>query len=148
MRKLSVFSNQSFYGFFEIHPVSPGHFLVVPYRHVERVVDLFPNEWLDLKNALFQAILTIQRANLHQVYGKYMRAGYSNKVSQYCAEALILTDKYGKPQAYNHGINEGVAAGRTIHHLNWHIIPRYIGDVTDPTGGIRGVIPGKANYTR
>jgi diadenosine tetraphosphate (Ap4A) HIT family hydrolase len=57
-----------------------------------------------------------------------------------------IIDKKFKPQGYNIGINEGEAAGRTIHHLHIHIIPRYTGDVKNPRGGIRHVIPGKGNY--
>ena len=48
---------------------------------------------------------------------------------------------------YNHGNNDGVAAGRTIHHFHWHIIPRYNGDVENPRGGIRYIISGKGNYS-
>ncbi len=51
-----------------------------------------------------------------------------------------------KPDGYNIGINCGEAAGQTVMHLHVHVIPRYRGDVPDPTGGVRGVIPGKANY--
>jgi HKD family nuclease len=49
---------------------------------------------------------------------------------------------------YNIGINNGVAAGQTVHHLHVHIIPRRYGDVPDPRGGVRYVIPEKANYVR
>ena len=41
--------------------------------------------------------------------------------------------------------NVGAAAGQTIPHLHVHLIPRYHGDVEDPTRGVRSVIPGKAN---
>jgi superfamily II DNA or RNA helicase/diadenosine tetraphosphate (Ap4A) HIT family hydrolase/SOS-response transcriptional repressor LexA len=51
-----------------------------------------------------------------------------------------------KPDGYNIGINVGDAAGQTVHHLHVHLIPRYRGDVEDPRGGIRHVIPGKGNY--
>jgi diadenosine tetraphosphate (Ap4A) HIT family hydrolase len=46
----------------------------------------------------------------------------------------------------NVGVNVGDAAGQTIAHAHLHLIPRYTGDVPDPTGGVRGVIPGKASY--
>lgn len=57
-----------------------------------------------------------------------------------------LIDKKFKPHSYNIGVNEGEAAGRTIHHLHIHLIPRYTGDVKNPRGGVRNVIPGKGNY--
>ncbi|MFP4686573.1 MAG: HIT family protein [bacterium] len=46
----------------------------------------------------------------------------------------------------NIGINEGAAAGQTINHLHIHLIPRYQGDIEDPTGGVRGVIPSRQKY--
>lgn len=47
---------------------------------------------------------------------------------------------------FNIGINQGKAAGQTINHLHIHIIPRYNGDVSNPRGGVRGVIPEKQDY--
>ncbi len=50
------------------------------------------------------------------------------------------------PDGFNIGVNVGEAAGQTIPHLHFHVIPRYRGDVPDPRGGIRHVIPGRSNY--
>ena len=47
---------------------------------------------------------------------------------------------------FNVGMNSGEAAGQTINHAHVHLIPRRQGDVKDPKGGVRGVIPGKAAY--
>ena len=47
---------------------------------------------------------------------------------------------------FNLGINLGESAGQTVSHCHIHLIPRRSGDTDDPTGGVRGVIPGKANY--
>ena len=55
-------------------------------------------------------------------------------------------DKEFKPSGYNIGINIGEAAGQTVMHLHVHLIPRYEGDMSDPRGGVRGVIPEKQNY--
>jgi diadenosine tetraphosphate (Ap4A) HIT family hydrolase len=46
-----------------------------------------------------------------------------------------------QPPGYTIGVNEGKAAGRTVDHLHIHVIPRYFGDVPDPRGGIRQVLP-------
>lgn len=51
-----------------------------------------------------------------------------------------------QPDGFNVGFNAGPAAGQTVDHLHVHVIPRYRGDVPDPRGGVRHVIPGKGNY--
>ncbi|WP_163989671.1 DEAD/DEAH box helicase family protein [Pyxidicoccus caerfyrddinensis] len=51
-----------------------------------------------------------------------------------------------QPHGYNIGINVGQAAGQTVFHLHVHVIPRFTGDMADPRGGVRHVIPGKGNY--
>jgi diadenosine tetraphosphate (Ap4A) HIT family hydrolase len=56
-------------------------------------------------------------------------------------EAVLYLNQLHAPAGYNMGINEGVAAGRTIHHVHMHIIPRYEGDVKDPRGGLRLLVP-------
>lgn len=50
------------------------------------------------------------------------------------------------PDGYTIGINDGRAAGQTVPHVHLHLIPRHAGDVPDPRGGVRWVIPDKANY--
>lgn len=50
------------------------------------------------------------------------------------------------PSGYNIGINEGSAAGQTVSHLHVHLIPRFPGDTRDPRGGVRWVIPNRADY--
>jgi superfamily II DNA or RNA helicase/diadenosine tetraphosphate (Ap4A) HIT family hydrolase len=95
-------------------PVSPGHALVVPRRHVATWFEVTPEE-----QASFLKGIDIARQEIEKRY---------------------------KPDGFNIGINTGAAAGQTIPHLHVHLIPRYAGDVEDPRGGVRYVIPGKANY--
>ncbi len=66
------------------------------------------------------------------------------------ADLIDLTkqeiEKDHQPDGYNVGFNAGEAAGQTVAHLHIHVIPRYQGDLDDPRGGIRWVLPDKANY--
>jgi diadenosine tetraphosphate (Ap4A) HIT family hydrolase len=50
------------------------------------------------------------------------------------------------PDGFNIGINDGEIAGQTIMHLHIHLIPRFVGDVVDPQGGVRNLLPGKGPY--
>jgi diadenosine tetraphosphate (Ap4A) HIT family hydrolase len=58
---------------------------------------------------------------------------------------IVLTKKFN-PDGFNVGLNINAAAGQTIFHCHIHIIPRYNGDMEDPKGGVRGVIPSKQKY--
>jgi len=57
-------------------------------------------------------------------------------------------DEEFNPDGYNIGVNVGPAAGQSVFHVHIHIIPRYKGDVENPQGGVRHVIPKNAHYTR
>ncbi len=57
----------------------------------------------------------------------------------------LLEERF-HPDGYNVGININRSAGKTIFHVHIHVIPRYEGDMEDPAGGVRGVIPGKMKY--
>lgn len=100
--------------FRDAYPVSPGHTLVIPVRHVASFFDITPNE----RAAMF-ALLEAAKQRLHAEFS---------------------------PAGYNIGINDGAAAGQTVGHLHIHLIPRYTGDQRDPRGGVRWVIPEKADY--
>jgi diadenosine tetraphosphate (Ap4A) HIT family hydrolase len=50
------------------------------------------------------------------------------------------------PDGFNIGINDGATAGQTVMHLHIHLIPRYVGDMPDPRGGVRWIFPDKAAY--
>lgn len=56
--------------------------------------------------------------------------------------------KDGVCEGFNIGLNYGETAGQTIMYPHIHLIPRRTGDCTDPTGGVRNVIPGKGNYVK
>ena len=58
----------------------------------------------------------------------------------------ILQEKYN-PDGFNVGINVTKAAGQTISHVHIHLFPRYTGDVKNPEGGVRGVLPERRMYT-
>jgi superfamily II DNA or RNA helicase/diadenosine tetraphosphate (Ap4A) HIT family hydrolase/HKD family nuclease len=96
------------------YPVTEGHLLVVPKRHVPAWADLRPEE----RTALLNSVDMAQR---------------------------LLGDRYSL-DGFNVGFNEGAAAGQTVPHFHFHVIPRRHGDMADPTGGVRHVIPSKGNY--
>ena len=100
--------------FFDGFPVSPGHALIIPRRHVASFFDLYKEEQLDM-----------------------LRLADSVK--------SIIDERY-HPDGYNVGVNVGEVAGQSIFHVHMHIIPRYKGDVPNPRGGVRGVIPSKQDY--
>lgn len=96
------------------YPVSLGHSLVIPKRHVGSFFNVTAEERT--------AILTL------------------------LDEAKASAAAEFKPDGFNIGINDGPAAGQTVLHLHLHLIPRYTGDIPDPRGGVRWVIPDKADY--
>ncbi len=62
-------------------------------------------------------------------------------------EQMTLDEEFN-PDGYNVGVNVNAAAGQSIFHVHIHLIPRYAGDSSHPQGGVRQVIPEKADYTR
>lgn len=64
------------------------------------------------------------------------------------SEVKRQLDKELSPDGYNVGFNAGAAAGQTVMHLHLHVIPRFRGDMDDPRGGVRHVVPSKGNYLR
>lgn len=109
-----VAENELALALFDKYPVSPGHVLVCPRRHVA--------SFFDLREAETAAIFRLVRE---------IKSSYDARL---------------QPLGYNIGVNVGPAAGQTVSHVHVHLIPRYDGDVEDPTGGVRNVIPGKGNY--
>ena len=95
-------------------PVTEGHSLVVPKKHVASIYELSADE----QAALWALV----------------------------AEARQWLQDQSHPDGFNIGVNDGAAAGQTVAHAHIHVIPRRTGDVPDPRGGIRWVIPDKARY--
>lgn len=96
-------------------PVTEGHTLIIPNRHVADYFDLNPNEKTDIQHLLIE---------------------HKSRIEQ--------SDK--SVDGFNIGINVGATAGQTVFHVHVHLIPRRIGDVENPKGGVRGVIPEKQKY--
>lgn len=96
------------------YPISKGHTLIIPKRHV--------GSFFDITDAEREALLS------------------------YLDEQKQVLDKIYQPNGYNIGINDGVSAGQTVPHLHIHLIPRYKGDIEDPRGGVRWIMPEKAKY--
>lgn len=61
-------------------------------------------------------------------------------------EVKAIVEKRFNPDGYNIGVNVNAAAGQSVFHVHMHLIPRYKGDVENPKGGVRGVIPSKQKY--
>ena len=99
----------------DAHPVSPGHSVIVPKRHVESFFETTSAE----REAML-SLLDRARADVCRTHA---------------------------PSGYNIGINEGSAAGQnSFQHLIVHLIPRFPGDTKNPKGGVRWVIPDRADY--
>ena len=109
-------ANELAFAIYDSFPVSPGHVLVITRRGVPTYFDCTAAE---------QAAVMV-------LVGEVKR---------------LLDERLDpKPDGYNVGFNAGAAAGQTVPHVHVHVIPRYAGDMGDPRGGVRHVIPGKGNY--
>lgn len=69
-----------------------------------------------------------------------------NELASIIKIAKEIIEKEHSPDAYNIGMNCGKAAGQTVMHFHCHVIPRYIGDMENPRGGIRHCVKGKGYY--
>lgn len=144
-----IFENRSFVGIFDTNPANPGHALVIPRRHVVSVFDLNEVEEADYFDALRGVKSVIETTDLADLYRNMLKRDYLKHRPKDHIEAVLQLPFLGnKPDAYTIGNNDGAAAGRSIDHLHVILLPRYRGDVENPTGGIRNVIPSRANYQR
>ncbi|MDD3856731.1 MAG: HIT family protein [Methanoculleus sp.] len=79
-------------------------------------------------------------------HGEFATDGEQAALLALVREAKDFLDDRFHPGGYNIGANVGTAAGQTVMHLHVHVIPRYAGDMADPQGGVRGVIPERRGY--
>ncbi len=98
----------------DAYPISEGHSLIIPRRHIGSFFDASE----------------IERSGLLELLDLAKKAA----------------DAEFNAGGYNIGINDGPAAGQTVPHLHIHLIPRFKGDMPDPRGGVRWIIPDKADY--
>jgi len=138
--------NDLFYMMYDSFPVSPGHALIIPKRHVVDIEGLDKKEWILLQSTIKLTINEISKTNLKLLYQNMVDNPMSDLSVWFCKKALKSPRLNTKPDAYNHGLNDGKEAGRTVDHLHWHVIPRYEGDMEDPRGGVRYVVPEMGNY--
>ncbi len=141
-----LYEDKLFYSIVEIHPVSPGHNIVISKRHVVNFLDLSYEEFVGLKTAINETIKKIENMDIEKTYNLLIKSKITDKSMIFLKKMLQHKGLKKKPDGYNIGVNDGRAAGRIVDHLHLHIIPRYFGDVTDPTGGIRNIIPDLGNY--
>lgn len=144
--------NNYWYGQFDPAPTSPGHAELIPKRHVDLTNDLTRDEqesfWL-AKETMEEIVLG---TDLRELYSELRDRALAHdqtlpKTSLWYAERMLRHPCVDRaPDAMNGGWNDGPAAGRSIHHLHIHLIPRYQGDVLNPLGGVRAVIPGHKEY--
>lgn len=144
-----IFENRSFVGIFDTNPVNPGHALVIPRRHVVSLFELNSNEQNDYFDAVYGVKAVIEGTDFSELYPSMIqRADLADRPMDHVKNVMALPFLGNKPDAYTIGNNDGRQAGRSIDHLHVIVLPRYEGDVENPRGGIRNVIPDRANYQR
>lgn len=141
-----IWENKFFYSMFDSFPVSPGHALIIPKSHIVDVLSLSPEMWVNLQQAIREIIFFVESSDLKTIYSNMLSKHISDTSDWFINKTINHPRINTKPDAYNHGVNDGTAAGRTVDHLHWHIIPRYTGDMVDPRGGVRYIIPNMGNY--
>lgn len=145
---IKIAESQYFFSIFDVHPVSPGHALIIPKRHVVSLLDLSASEWSDLRLMQRRVIKQIEKTDFVSLYRAIEKKQPTDRTSWFMRGMFKHFATRRKPEGYNIGNNEGAVAGRTVHHLHIQIIPRYKGDVENSVGGIRTIIPQFGDYKR
>ena len=144
-----IFENRSFVSIFDTNPVNPGHALIMPKRHVASIFSLNETEQSDYFEAINGVKQVIESTDLKSLYEEMLKRDYlKDRPRDHIITVLKLPFLGCQPNAYTLGNNDGREAGRSIDHLHVIVLPRYKGDVKNPSGGIRNVIPDRAQYQR
>jgi diadenosine tetraphosphate (Ap4A) HIT family hydrolase len=135
-----------FVGKWDQFPTTPGHALIIPKRHMQHFSDMTPEEMQAITIAVADLKARLKATDLIAMYQALISPNEASV--EYIAAARAALERFDNrpPDAFNDGINDGPAAGQTVPHLHWHIMPRWQGDVEDPRGGIRHMFAGKGNY--
>lgn len=144
-----IFENRSFISIFDTSPVNPGHALIIPRRHVASLFDLNISEEEDYFDAIREVKRVIENTDMTDLYKNLLEmVTEQGRPTLHIETVLQLPFIKNKPDAYTIGNNDGREAGRSIDHLHVILLPRFKGDVENPRGGIRNIIPERANYLR
>ena len=121
----------------------------MPRRHLASIFDLNEVEHEDYFDALKGVKDVVEATNMKDLYEDMMQRDHlKDRPKDHIETILELPFLGDKPNAYTLGNNDGREAGRSIDHLHIIVLPRYKGDVENPGGGIRNVIPSRAQYQR
>ena len=144
-----IFENRSFVSIFDTNPVNPGHALIMPKRHVASIFSLNETEHDDYFDAIYGVKQVVESTNMKSLYKEMLkRNSLKDRPTDHIETVLKLPFLGNQPNAYTLGNNDGREAGRSIDHLHIIVLPRFKGDVENPGGGIRNVIPDRAQYKR
>ena len=138
----SVFwtNNVLWYALFSAYPLAPGHAMLVTVRHVKSYLELDFDEQAEFFNSLEAVSEELKEKDLEQVYRRMLEKPIDKMSESKCRRMLLHPGLKRMPDGYSHYVSDGNIPGRAIDHLQWHIIPRFRGDVKDSHGDISYLI--------